>query len=72
MAGWCTKDFTYRELRTLRAKERLPAVGPDNTAYDGQERVPTLDEVIRDARREGVGGILSDNPDLVAAVPDAP
>ena len=55
VAGWFTKDFTYRELRTLRAKERLPAVRPDNTAYDGQERIPTLDEVIRLARREGVG-----------------
>ena len=53
--GWFTEDFTYKELRTLRAKERLPQVRPDNTAYDGQERIPTLDDVIKLARREGVG-----------------
>ena len=55
VTGWFTEDFTYRELRTLRAKERLPQVRPDNTAYDGEERIPTLDEVIKLARREGVG-----------------
>src|SRR5215218_11346483 len=37
VTGWFTEDFTYKELRTLRAKERLPQVRPDNTAYDGQE-----------------------------------
>lgn len=55
VTGWFTEDFTYRELRTLRAKERLPQVRPDNTAYDGQERIPTLDQVIKLARRAGVG-----------------
>jgi glycerophosphoryl diester phosphodiesterase len=55
VTGWFTEDFTYKELRTLRAKERLPQVRPDNTAYDGQERIPTFDEVIKLARREGVG-----------------
>ena len=55
VTGWFTEDFTYKELRTLRAKERLPQVRPDNTAYDGQERIPTLDDVIKLARREGVG-----------------
>ena len=55
VTGWFTEDFTYRELRTLRAKERLPEVRPDNTAYDGQFRIPTFDQVIRLARREGVG-----------------
>ncbi|WP_416956228.1 glycerophosphodiester phosphodiesterase [Nocardioides sp. T5] len=55
VTGWFTEDFTYRELRTLRAMERLPQVRPDNTAYDGEERIPTLDQVIKLARREGVG-----------------
>jgi glycerophosphoryl diester phosphodiesterase len=55
VTGWFTEDFTYRELRTLRAKERLPQVRPDNTAYDGQYRVPTFDEVLKLARRSGVG-----------------
>jgi len=44
--GWFTEDFTLAELKTLRAKERLPDVRPDNTAYDGQFEVPTLEEIL--------------------------
>jgi glycerophosphoryl diester phosphodiesterase len=55
VTGWFTEDFTWKELRTLRAEERLPAVRPDNTVYDGEERIPTLDEVLKLARRAGVG-----------------
>ncbi len=44
--GWFTEDFTYRELRTLRAKERLPDVRQENTIYDGRYRIPTLQQVI--------------------------
>ena len=40
ITGWFTEDFTWKELRTLRAEERLPEVRPDNTAYDGEERIP--------------------------------
>src|ERR1700710_143275 len=29
--GWFTEDFTLRELRTLRATERLGAIRPQNT-----------------------------------------
>ncbi|PXX45195.1 glycerophosphodiester phosphodiesterase [Undibacterium pigrum] len=46
VAGWFTEDFTLAELKTLRAKERIPANRPANTAYDGQFEVPTLQEVI--------------------------
>ncbi len=51
VTGWFTEDFTLAELKTLRAKERLPAVRPANTAYDGQFEVPTLQEVLTLARR---------------------
>lgn len=44
--GWFTEDFTLAELKTLRARERIPVNRPDNTAYDGQFEIPTLDEVI--------------------------
>ncbi len=50
ITGWFTEDFTLAELRTLRAKERLPAVRPQNTAYDGLYQIPTVDEVIDLAR----------------------
>jgi len=49
--GWFTEDFTLRELRTLRAKERLPALRQRNTIYDGRYRVPTFEEVIKLTRR---------------------
>lgn len=52
VTGWFTEDFTLAELKTLRAKERLPQVRPGNTAYDGQFEIPTLDEVIQLAKRE--------------------
>lgn len=50
ITGWFTEDFTFAELRTLRAKERLPQVRPGNTAFDGLYLIPTLDEVIDLAR----------------------
>jgi glycerophosphoryl diester phosphodiesterase len=46
ITGWFTEDFTLAELKTLRARERLPQLRPGNTAYDGQFTIPTLDEVI--------------------------
>jgi glycerophosphoryl diester phosphodiesterase len=51
--GWFTEDLTLEELRTLRARERLP--GLRDTAFDGRFAVPTLDEVIALAARAGVG-----------------
>ena len=50
VTGWFTEDFTLAELKTLRAKERLPVVRPANTAFDGLYQVPTFDEVLDLAR----------------------
>ena len=55
ITGWFTEDFTFAELRTLRAKERLPAIRPANTAFDGLYQIPTLQEVIDLAKRHHVG-----------------
>jgi glycerophosphoryl diester phosphodiesterase len=52
ITGWFTEDFTLAELKTLRAKERLPQVRPDNTRYDGRFEVPTLEEVLDLVREE--------------------
>ncbi len=46
VTGWFTEDFTLAELKTIRAKERIPANRPANTTYDGQFEIPTLQEVI--------------------------
>ncbi|MEN2711240.1 glycerophosphodiester phosphodiesterase [Sphingomonas sp. NPDC092331] len=51
LTGWFTEDFTLAELKTLRAKERLPKLRPGNTKYDGQAAIPTLDDVIALAKR---------------------
>jgi glycerophosphoryl diester phosphodiesterase len=50
VTGWFTEDFTLAELRTLRAVERIPAIRPQNTAFNGLYQVPTLDEVLDLAR----------------------
>ncbi|WP_375394920.1 glycerophosphodiester phosphodiesterase [uncultured Sphingomonas sp.] len=52
--GWFTEDFTLAELKTLRAKERLPEVRPANATYDGRFEIPTLAEIIALARRRHV------------------
>jgi len=46
VTGWFTEDFTLDELRTLRARERLPELRAANTAFDGLYQVPTLAEII--------------------------
>ncbi|MGW6640303.1 glycerophosphodiester phosphodiesterase [Streptomyces cyaneofuscatus] len=51
--GWFTEDFTLAELKTLRATERIPGNRPDNTLYDGRWTIPTFEEVLRWADREG-------------------
>ncbi|WP_033324852.1 glycerophosphodiester phosphodiesterase [Streptomyces yerevanensis] len=51
--GWFTEDFTLAELKTLRAKERIPGNRPHNTLYDGRWDIPTFEEVLRWAEREG-------------------
>ncbi len=55
LTDWFVEDFTLVELKTLRAKERLPQLRADNTRYDGQFEVPTLAEIIALARRRHVG-----------------
>jgi glycerophosphoryl diester phosphodiesterase len=44
VTGWFTEDFTLDELKTLRARERLPQLR--STRYDGECQIPTLDEII--------------------------
>src|SRR3954464_15040847 len=43
---WFAEDFTLAELKTLRAKERIPDLRPANAAYDGREAIPSLAEVL--------------------------
>ncbi len=46
VSGWFAEDFTLAELKRLRARERLPALRPANTAFDDRFEVPTLGEIL--------------------------
>ena len=49
--GWFTEDFTLAELKTLRAKERIPATRPANTRFNGRFEIPTFREVLELRRK---------------------
>src|ERR1700749_2866605 len=60
--GWFSEDFTLAEVKTLRARERLPALRPANCAFDGRFTVPNFEEIIQLAQaanreRSGVSRI---------------
>jgi glycerophosphoryl diester phosphodiesterase len=43
---WFCEDFTLAQLKTLRAKERLPDLRPGSAKFDGQFQLPTLDDLL--------------------------
>lgn len=45
VVGWFTEDFTLTELKTLRARERLPQIRPANMGWMDEE-IATLDEAL--------------------------
>ncbi len=47
VAGWFAEDFTLAEIRTLRARERVPTARPANVAFNGLYQVPTFAEIIK-------------------------
>ncbi|MEO7050746.1 MAG: glycerophosphodiester phosphodiesterase, partial [Rhodanobacter sp.] len=44
VTGWFTEDFTLAELKTLRARERLPQLR--GAKHDGEFQILTLEEII--------------------------
>lgn len=66
MTGWFTEDFTLAELRTLRARERLPDLRPQNARYGGLYPVPTLAEIIQlvRAREAETGRVIGIYPEI--------
>ncbi len=51
--GYFTEDFTLAEIKTLRAKERLPF---RNQGWNGSYEIPTFDEVVDLAKRKSEKG----------------
>lgn len=46
VTGWFTEDFTLAELKTLRARERIPGLRPGSSRYDDVFEIPTFDQVL--------------------------
>ena len=52
VSGWFTEDFTLEELKTIRCRERLPKLRPESVKFNGQESIPTYQEVLDLAKSE--------------------
>lgn len=52
--GWFTEDLTLSELKSLTVKERIPQIRPQNTAYNGFLKIPTLEEIIDLAEKKSL------------------
>ena len=65
VTDWFTEDFTLAELKTLRAKERLPMLRSANTAFDGQFEIPTFEEIIQlaQAKSRETGRVIGIYPE---------
>lgn len=59
--GWFTEDFTWLELSTLKARERLPHLRPDSAGFDGQFPLMRLSDLVDliDERSEHFGRQLT-------------
>jgi glycerophosphoryl diester phosphodiesterase len=66
LSGWFTEDFTLAELKTLRARERLPQLRPGSAKFDGQDVIPTYQEVIDLAKAESrrLGRVIGTYPEM--------
>jgi glycerophosphoryl diester phosphodiesterase len=64
VTGWFTEDFSLAELKTLRARERLPQMR--STTFDGQFQIVTLAEIIDFVAAESatVGRLIGIIPEI--------
>ena len=46
ITGFWSDDFTLAEVKTLRARERIPTIRPGNVAFNDLYEIPTLQEVV--------------------------
>ena len=46
LTGWFAEDFTWAELATLRARERLPELRPQSAAFDDQYGILRLTDLL--------------------------
>jgi glycerophosphoryl diester phosphodiesterase len=70
VTGWFSEDFTLRELKTLRARERIPDLRPGNARFDGQFEIATFEELL--ALVQGVEGQRAARARQLGLAPPAP
>ncbi|MET0843746.1 MAG: glycerophosphodiester phosphodiesterase family protein [Mycetocola sp.] len=46
LTGWFTEDFTWRELWTLRSRERIPALRSSSATFDGTSGILRLRDLL--------------------------
>jgi glycerophosphoryl diester phosphodiesterase len=46
LTGWFTEDFTLDQIKTLRTRERIPKIRPQNVPLAGRQQILTFDEVL--------------------------
>ena len=51
LTGWFTEDFSLNELNQIKARERIPKLRPENTKYNDQFNIPTLEQIIELAEK---------------------
>jgi glycerophosphoryl diester phosphodiesterase len=63
-SGWFIEDFSLAELKTLRARERLPQLR--STCHDDEFPIPTLEEIIEFVATESakVGRLIGIIPEI--------
>lgn len=65
-SGWFAEDFTLEELKSLRARERMPSLRHGSDRHSGREPILTFEEVI-DIARAGTartGRVIGVYPEL--------
>ena len=51
--GFFSEDFDYQELESVRAIERLPLLRPGSAKFDGQFKIPTIDDLLAASFMDG-------------------
>jgi glycerophosphoryl diester phosphodiesterase len=69
LTGWFTEDFTWDELSTLRARERIPALRQHSSTFDGHYPLLRLRDLLELIDRTGEGSARP--PGLVAELKHA-
>jgi len=66
VTGWFVEDFTLAELKTLRARERLPQLRAVSAAFNDQEPIVTYQEVVDLAKAESLrlGRVIGTYPEM--------